>query len=222
MIIYPLIVFIYLTKLITSSFNNKNNSKNIEYYLNSDNIQLLKELIEEKNNYYDNILDLPNNIKQKLDLYNLQENSIRFLGNSNNTIKSLLEEFIKGIVDWLNNTDKIGSAFTSKELKDFRQVLDLFNNSIINLIDNLNLSDTCNDLFVFTFDKLNHSRTDELTRKFINEIILNLLVNKNDFLGFNKCVQGSNLINAFSGDSEDISIHPVFFFVFVNDLKKKY
>ena len=220
MIIYPLIVFIYLTKLITSSFNNKNNSKNIEYYLNSDNIQLLKELIEEKNNYYDNILDLPNNIKQKLDLYNLQENSIRFLGNSNNTIKSLLEEFIKGIVDWLNNTDKIGSAFTSKELKDFRQVLDLFNNSIINLIDNLNLSDTCNDLFVFTFDKLNHSRTDELTRKFINEIILNLLVNKNDFLGFNKCVQGSNLINAFSGDSEDISIHPVFFFVFVNDLKK--
>ena len=216
MIIYPFIILIYLIKLITSSFNYENNPKNISNYLYSEKDSFLKQFKEKYENN-ENILEF----KQKYSKINYNENIIRFLDGDNSIIQEKLEKFLGDIKQRLiENLNKSEYSYSPEDVEDFMNVLDLFINSTNERISSLHLSETCENLFKYAFDNtLESEQSQELKNKFINEIILDLLVNKNDFLSFHKCIQGSNLINAFKEDSEALDVQPIFFFVFVNDLK---
>ena len=219
MIIYQFIIFLYLLIIITSLFNDENNSKNIFNYLYPEKNDILTELKEKYKNYENNL-----DVMKKHSKINFNENLNRFLdqnnADENNFIKKRLKIFLANITSMLESVEGY-HGYTDEELDEFKKVLSLFNDSVYDQIDSLNLSGSCNNLFEYIFNQtIDSDQPYQLRRKFINEIILDLLINKNDFLGFNKCIQGADLINNFSDDKKSLGFHPIFFFSFVNDLKK--
>ena len=217
MIIYQLIIFLYLIKIRTSLFNDESNSNNISNYLYPDKIVILTEFKEKFKNYK-NILD----IMKKYSKINFNESANRFLNNNNddNFIKNRLKIFLENLVNFLDIEGPY-NGYTDEEKEDFKKVLFLFINTTYDQIELLNLSKSCNKLFEHTFNNtIDSNKPYQLRRKFLNEIILNLIVNKNDFLGFNKCIQDSELISEFAEDNKSLGINPIFYFAFVKDLKK--
>ena len=208
MVIYPLIIFIiYISKIIKTSFIDQENNKNKLNINNSKSNLFVNELIIGKNNisnYNDNLYlevekinqrkieEKPNDNENKTE----DENALIFI------LKYLFRELHKNMnttnEEDYNKLEELLNIFIDKRIKMFK-----FNPNCFNLI---------NSSYNAIIDEY------ELPRKeFLNELLLNLFINKNDFISFNKCLQKSELFNRLTENGTS-NFHPFYFFSLANKL----
>ena len=208
MVIYPLIIFIYISKIIKTSFIDQENNKNKLNINNSKSNLFVNKLIIGKNNisnYNDNLYlevekvnqrkieEKPNDNENKTE----DENALIFI------LKYLLRELHKN----LNTTNE-------EDYKKLEELLDIFIDKRIKMF---HLNPNCFNLINSSYNAIIDE--NELPRKeFLNELLLNLFINKNDFISFDKCLQKSELFHKLTEGNETSNFHPFYFFSLANKL----
>ena len=213
MIIFPLIIFTYIIKLIKSSFNNQENINNNLIYNKSQSNFFLNDINIEKyllNNYYNNLnLEIKKIIQRKLQENQSEEGNV-------------LGEILYWILDILNTTiiNKINITkinTTDEELKHYNNIAKLLNSFVDKRINKFYLNKNCFKLLNYSYNAIMDD--DYLLKKeFINEVILNIFLDKNDFISFDKCIQRSELFYTLTKEKESSNFHPIYFFSLINNL----
>ena len=212
MVIYPYIIFIYITKLIKTSPINQKNSKFKLNYNNSKSNNFLNEFEVEKYYLYNYNNENPNLKKKKIK----QTGTEISYGNSDEKsykIKEGIKEFFILLLDGLE--EKMRNNTTM--IDDISQVRTLLIDTIDKRMYDFNLSDSCFHLLNYSYQTF-FNNSNLPIKEFVADLIINVLITKNDFISFDKCIQGSELIDTITKKQKSFEFHPVYFFTLANKL----
>ena len=209
MVIYPLIIFIYIAKLTTTSFINQEDFKNnlnskLNLFLNEYNISNNNDnaFLEMKKIIERNIEERPNNNETENEEENENEDD------ENNPLVNIL----KYLFEQLH-----ANMRTNITDESYEKLKELFNLFIDKRIKRFNINPQCFNLINASYDAIKDEK--DLPRKeFLNEVLLNIFINKNDFISYDKCLQNSELFRTLTKGKESFKYHPLYFFSLANKL----